>query len=111
MHTAVSEISLFIQGILLTRISISWIRSHSRSSTSSNDWAKVALDKTGRTRRRSDWLARPIGIALLPTYAEDEWFRHRKYHSVQVAFFRGFLGASGRSVFCMGLISTSQMLP
>ena len=58
--TAVSEKSLFIQGILLTRISISWIRSRDRSSTSSMN----GRDSTGRTCRCSGWLSKTDWIAL-----------------------------------------------
>ena len=42
-------------------------------------WAIVALDNTGRACRAQTGLARPIGFALFPTYAEDEWFRHTNF--------------------------------
>ena len=37
--------------------------------------------------------ARPIGVCLLSTYAEDEWFQHRFIHGIGVADFCGFRGA------------------
>jgi hypothetical protein len=74
-YSAVSEKSPFIQGILLTRISLLNLVRQSIVHVL-YEWAKVALDNTGGHIAAQTGLARPIGFALFPTYAEDEWFRY-----------------------------------
>jgi hypothetical protein len=58
-------------------------------------------------------LARPIGFALFPTYAEDEWFQHRFIHGIGVADFCGFRGAaeSRFSAYCRFLADRSNERP
>src|ERR1700722_14521692 len=53
-------------------------------------------------------LARPIGFALFPTYAEDEWFRHRNQRSIGAPDFCGFPGVCARWVFCIASIWSWQ---
>jgi hypothetical protein len=107
--SAVSEKSLFIQGILLTCISL---QKQVRQSIVHvlDERAKVAPDTTGSVLGRSDWPSETDRICLLSTYAGDEWFRHRNQQPREWRISAGS-GVCVGWVFCMGSLRGAASTP
>ena len=102
-----SEKSLFIQGILLTRISpLNQVRQSILHVL--DEWAKVAPDIVGSAFGRSGWLSKIDRVCQLSPYAEDEWLRHRNQWPTEWRSSCGSPGGCGRWEFCIGDFQSSR---